>query len=130
MRNELEPVFSAKTEQTFDNSAHDDSAHERAHALRSADGNGNREERKADAHHDGEPGTDFPDRVELDKRTDARDDHAILNKRSGNALFNSDDIGKDDDGGNVAHEHGEHMLHAERNGLQKRYATVQLINVV
>ena len=78
MRDELEPVFSAKTEQTFDNSAHDDSAHERAHALRCADGNGNREERKADAHHDGEPGTDFPDRVELDKRTDARDNHAVL----------------------------------------------------
>ena len=130
VRDELEPVFSAETEQAFDDTAHDDSAHKRAHALRSADGNRNREKRKADAHHDGEPGADFPDGVELDERADARDNHAVLNKRSGDALFDPDDICKDDDGGNVAHEHGEHMLQAERDGLQKRYATVQLINVI
>ena len=130
MRDELEPVFSAEAEQAFDDAAYDDCAHERTHALRSADGNGNREECKADAHHDGEPGADFPDGVELDERTDARDNHAILNKRSGDALFDPDDIGEDDDGGNVAHEHGEYMLQAKGNGLQKRNATVKLINVV
>lgn len=92
MRDELEPVFSTEAEQAFDDAAYDDCAHERTHALRSADGNGNREEREADAHHDREPGTDFPDGVELDERADARDNHAVLNKRSGDAFFNPDDI--------------------------------------
>ncbi len=110
MRDELEPVFSAEAEQAFDDAAYDDCAHERTHALRSSDGNRNGKECKADAHHDGESGTDFPNGVELDERTDARNNHAILDKRSGDALFDSDNIGKDDDGRYVAHEHGEYML--------------------
>ena len=110
MRDELEPVFSAKAEQTFDNTANDNRSHERTHALRGANRNGNGEECKADAHDDGEAGADFPDGVELDERTDARDNHAVLNKRSGDALFDSDNIGKDDDWRYVAHEHGKYML--------------------
>ena len=80
MRDELEPVFGAEAKQAFDDTAYDDGAHERTHALRGADGDGNGEEGKADAHHDGEARTDFPDGVELDERADTCDNHAVLDE--------------------------------------------------
>lgn len=117
MWDELEPVFGAEAEKSFDNTANDDGAHERSHALRYSDGNGDGEECETDAHDDGEAGADFPDRVELDERADACDNHAVLDKRSGDALFDPDNICKDDDRRNVTHEHGEHVLQAEWNCL-------------
>lgn len=117
MWDELEPVFGAEAEKSFDNTANDDGAHERSHALRYSDGNGDGEECETDAHDDGEAGADFPDGVELDERADACDNHAVLDERGGKAFFNPDDVCKDDDRRNVAHEHGEHVLQAEWNCL-------------
>ena len=78
---------------------------------------GDGEECETDAHDDGEAGADFPDRVELDERADACDNHAVLDKRGGEAFFNPDDVCKDDDRRNVTYEHGEHVLQAEWNCL-------------
>ena len=117
MWDELEPVFGAEAEKSFDNTANDDGAHERSHALRYSDGNGDGEECETDAHDDGEAGADFPDGVELDECADACDNHAVLDERGGESFFNPDDVCKDDNRRNVTYEHGEHVLQAEWNCL-------------
>ena len=92
-------------------------------------------EGEAQAHHDGQPGTDAPDRVELDQRADTGDEHRGLDEQGrvdgGERLAVVHGDARDQhDGRDICHEHGQHVLQAEGDGFADRHASVEPVDVV
>ena len=66
----------------------------------------------------------------MDEGTDTGHDHRILHEAGREALFQSADIGEDNDGGDVRDEHRKDVLESEEDGLPQRDASVKLIKSV
>ncbi len=128
-RNDLHPVLDKETQQSFDNTADDHSSHESSHTHCGSYEYGEREECEADTHNDRQSRTNLPDRIKLYESADTGDYHTVLDEGSLESGVDSHDSCEDDDRGDVAHEHREHVLETERNGLSYRNSSVQLINV-
>ena len=130
MRDELDPILNKQSERSLNQSAHDDRTDERAHAVSAGDADGERKERKRDAHHDRQARTHTPHGEELHQGSYTGDDHTVLDKCGANGAIEPHGRRQDHDGGDVADKHGQHMLQAEGKSLAQRHSTVEPIEVL
>ena len=81
-------------------------------------------------HNDGQPAADGTDGIELDKGDEAGDQHGVLQQRNPQirkavAVCQAAGPHNDQQRGQIADEHRQHMLQAQRDRLSQRDASVE-----
>lgn len=124
-RDDAPPILREQAENPLQHAAYDDGAYERPVSLGGRHRASNRDEGEADAHDDGQAAAHAPERIQLDERADAGDEHGVLNEHRPHIL-DSPRRHDNGDGGQIRHEHGEHVLKPEGKRLQKPDASVEV----
>ena len=149
-REELPEGLDEEAQAHLEHAAHDAGAHEHAvgedarvgvggdgarrDAAHGADGDGviDADEAGGGAHDDGEPAADGADGVQLNEGDETRDHHGVLQQRHPQRAepgVHGEPAGAQDDqqGRQVADEHGQNVLQAQGDGLAQRDPSVQFI---
>ena len=104
----------------------DAAAHAVGHALEDTDKAG------AGAHDDGDLTAHGADGEQLDQGDQTGHQHGVLEQRDLNgrkllcAAAGGTGVGDDQDGGQIAHKHGQNVLEAQRNGLPQRQTALKV----
>ena len=89
------------------------------------------EEARAGAHDDGHLAADRAKAVQLHQRDDARHEHGVLQQAHLQVCkltaCDAAGAGDDEQRGEVAHEHGENVLQAQRDGVAQRHLRLEII---
>ena len=110
MRDELDPVLGKQSQKPLKDAADNNSPHQHTHTLSGTYGKGYGEKCETDTHHNGETGSDTPDRIKLDEGTDTSDDHTVLYQGGTDSWVNAHDIRQNDNRCDIGNEHCQHVL--------------------
>ena len=124
-RHEPTPILGRQTQHKFQQTADHYRADHRAIALVRADRHGGRHVGEGDAGDHRKSRADEPRAVQLQASAQARNQQAGLDDGGRLGRGHLRGRGDDEDRGEVRHEHGHHMLQAERNALPEGYWRVQ-----
>lgn len=133
-RDDFAPILGRQAQNAFKDTAHNDGPHHNAVIL-GGGGHAGGQERKAQAHDNGQAGADLPHGIKLEHGADTGDEHAVLQQPGG--FDNAEGLavvhrhrGDDDQRRDVGHKHGQHVLEAEGDCLCHRHAPFQLIDIL